>query len=59
MKVYVYNKEGNILFDTFRKVNSIKETRENFIIEGRQNGQRFVCTIDRRVKSIKVFASGY
>ena len=55
MKVYVYNKEGNVLYKVYTNVNSVEETSEVFVIKGCKGKQRFMDIIDKRLKIIKIF----
>ena len=59
MKVYVYSKDGNILYDTYSQVYGIEETKSSYVIRGIRKRERFIQTISKLERKIKVFVNGY
>ena len=59
MKVYVYDKDEKILYDTYTQVYGIEETKTSFILRGIRQRERFIQTINKLERKIKVFVNGY
>lgn len=55
MKVYVYDTTGAVLHYTLLNVNSITETKDEFILKGKDGKQRYEVKVNRRFYKVKVF----